>query len=157
MKERKIKIIVTLMTLAVIGLISVQMYWISNLIHVEDERFHRIVTDAMMRVSHRIEEEEAAKAVVKKITHKSSKELDKLKEPKHEFVSNDVYIVNNGSHEKTIKIISDSDHLNYTWEGSADSIHQKANIKFYSKRDLDEDRMPPPLYLHKYILDTLTS
>ncbi len=157
MKERKIKIIVTLMTLAVIGLISVQMYWIFNLIRVEDERFHRIVNDALMRVSHRIEEEEAANAVVKKITHKSVKDFKKIKGPERGFVSNDVYILNNGSHEKTIKIVSDSDHFNYTWEGSVDSLPRKTNLKYYQQQDFDADKIPPPPYLHKYFLDTLTS
>ena len=72
MKELRLKIIIVLMAVSIIGLLSIQFYWIKNLIRVEEGRFHRMTTDAMMRVSHNIEQEEAAKTVIKKISHAGS-------------------------------------------------------------------------------------
>lgn len=67
MKERKTKIIVTVMTLSVIALIVLQIYWIKNLLKIEEERFERSVNIALMNAAEKIEKEEAAKLVVKKI------------------------------------------------------------------------------------------
>ena len=49
------------MTAAVIGLIAVQLYWISNLIEVERDRFRRNAYHSLFRVVDQIEKEEAAK------------------------------------------------------------------------------------------------
>jgi two-component system phosphate regulon sensor histidine kinase PhoR len=68
MKEHRLKIIIVLMIVSIIGLLSIQFYWIKDLIRVEEERFHRITTDALMHVSNQVEKEEAAKTVIKKIS-----------------------------------------------------------------------------------------
>jgi len=68
MKERRIKIIVSVMTICVIGLIALQIYWINNMIKVEEERFERSVSIALVNAAAKIEKQEAAKAVIGKIT-----------------------------------------------------------------------------------------
>ncbi len=150
MKERKIKIIVTLMTLAVIGLITVQLYWIANLIKVEDERFHRMVTDALMRVSHKIEEDEAAKAVVKKISHKPDRELSKIKES--DRVGKGIFV---WSDDARHKIISDSNHFTYKITASDDSHGHKTNIQYFTRLPEGREEFPPPPMMRQFYLDTL--
>jgi len=68
MKERKLKIIVALMTASVIGLIAVQFYWIANIIKVEEDRFRRTVFHSIRKVSEELEKKEAATTVVKKVS-----------------------------------------------------------------------------------------
>lgn len=61
------------MAAAVIGLIAVQLYWLANLIRVEDERFHRTVNESLRRVSKSVEQEEAAHTIFRMITPESRK------------------------------------------------------------------------------------
>jgi len=68
MKERKLKIIIALMTISVIGLIAVQFYWMANIIKVEEDRFRRTVFHSLRKVSEEIEKKEAATTVVKKVS-----------------------------------------------------------------------------------------
>jgi two-component system phosphate regulon sensor histidine kinase PhoR len=68
MKERRTKIVVTVMTLSVIALIALQIYWIKNLLNIEEERFERSVNIALVNAAEKIEKDEAAKVVVKEIT-----------------------------------------------------------------------------------------
>ena len=68
MKEKKLKIIIILMTLSVIGLFSVQFYWLNNVIKVEESRFRRTVYRSLRKVSEDIEKKEAATTIVKKAT-----------------------------------------------------------------------------------------
>jgi len=67
MKEKRIKIILGLMAFAVIGLIGVQIFWLTNLIKVEEERFNRSVNNAMLAAAAKIERNEAAKMLVDKV------------------------------------------------------------------------------------------
>lgn len=67
MKETRIKIIVGLMAFAVIGLIAVQVFWLTNLVKVEEERFDRSVNNAMIAAAARLEKHEAAKMLVNKV------------------------------------------------------------------------------------------
>ena len=68
MKEQKLKIIIALMTVSVIGLIAVQFYWMANIIKVEEDRFRRTVFRSLRKVSEEIEKKEAASTVVKKVS-----------------------------------------------------------------------------------------
>ncbi|MEK6552584.1 MAG: HAMP domain-containing sensor histidine kinase [Bacteroidota bacterium] len=68
MKEQKLKIIIALMTVSVIGLIAVQFYWMANIIKVEEDRFRRTVFRSLRKVSEEIEKKEAATTVVKKVS-----------------------------------------------------------------------------------------
>lgn len=68
MKKHKIKIIVAVMATSVTALIALQVYWISNLVKIEEERFERTVNNSLLNVTAKLEKGEAANAVVKKIT-----------------------------------------------------------------------------------------
>ncbi len=72
MKERKLQIIIGAMTLTVIGLIAVQIYWITNAFNIEEQKFRRNVSDALTIVTNKLEKEEAADVVVQKIKSKAN-------------------------------------------------------------------------------------
>ncbi|MBI1938031.1 MAG: HAMP domain-containing histidine kinase [Ignavibacteriales bacterium] len=73
MKEFKIKIIIAVMTASVIGLIALQINWITNAMEVEEERFERKVNDALLSAAQKIDKLEAAETVIKKISDRNKK------------------------------------------------------------------------------------
>jgi two-component system phosphate regulon sensor histidine kinase PhoR len=76
MKEHKIKLIVLIMTLSVVGLVAVQIFWLRSVIKIEEERFERKVNDALISVAEKIDKQEVAESVIKKI-ERSLKPHDK--------------------------------------------------------------------------------
>lgn len=55
------------MTAAVIGLIAIQIYWIRNVISIEEERFDGNVNDALQQVADNLEKHETMSLIVDKI------------------------------------------------------------------------------------------
>ncbi|MBK9246603.1 MAG: HAMP domain-containing histidine kinase [Ignavibacteria bacterium] len=86
MTTRRIYIIVAAMSLALLGLIGVQLYWIDTAIHVKEERFAQNVTDALGGLIHTLEVQESASAVSQELTPKdtiqSSQPTKPLAKPK---------------------------------------------------------------------------
>jgi two-component system phosphate regulon sensor histidine kinase PhoR len=67
MKEKNLKIIIGLMSVALLGLIAVQIYWIKNAIELEKKLFDYNVNDAMHSVVKKISQHESAAYVVNKL------------------------------------------------------------------------------------------
>ncbi|MBL1213514.1 MAG: HAMP domain-containing histidine kinase [Ignavibacteriae bacterium] len=65
MKERRLKIIIAIMTFALIGLITIQLYWVANLVKLEEARFGSAVSDAISLVINRIDKQETANVVIR--------------------------------------------------------------------------------------------
>ncbi len=59
MKEKRIKIIVALMTAALVGLIGFQYYLIENLVRVEKDKFDRLVNEALSDIVSQVDKKEA--------------------------------------------------------------------------------------------------
>lgn len=66
MKERKLQIITFLMLLTVIGLISIQIYWINNAYSIEEIRFEEDMRKILAEINKKIEKREAAKLIFEK-------------------------------------------------------------------------------------------
>jgi two-component system, OmpR family, phosphate regulon sensor histidine kinase PhoR len=64
MKEPKLKIIVLLMTAAVIALIAIQYYWIATLVKTEEARFDKNVNDALQTFVAYVDKNDAKEKVV---------------------------------------------------------------------------------------------
>ncbi|MDN3688080.1 sensor histidine kinase [Cyclobacterium jeungdonense] len=60
MSKNSIKIIVFLMTLASLGLIGFQFYWVGNVLKINEERFEQNVFQALASTSERLEKSEAS-------------------------------------------------------------------------------------------------
>ena len=73
MKEWKIRVIIFLMTIAVIGLIAVQLYWITNAYNVEEQKFKSAVNDALSSTVKRLEKKETESVVIKKFVDDNGK------------------------------------------------------------------------------------
>ncbi len=72
MTIRKIYGIVAAMTLSLLGLIGVQLYWIDTAIHVKEERFAQNVTEALGVCVHSVEVQESARALTEEIAKKDT-------------------------------------------------------------------------------------
>lgn len=68
MKSNKIYTIITLVTISVILLITVQIFWITNVIKIENEKFERNVHEALVDFSKQIDKKEVFNVVTSKFT-----------------------------------------------------------------------------------------
>ena len=64
MKERKLKIIVSAMVVALLGFIAVQSYWINSGIEIEREKFKNNINDILASAADNLERNETAKFVL---------------------------------------------------------------------------------------------
>ncbi|MEO1254055.1 MAG: histidine kinase dimerization/phospho-acceptor domain-containing protein, partial [Bacteroidota bacterium] len=65
MQRKTLRWIISLMGLAMIGLIAFQLYWIDSLIQVNEERFRKDVLDALNKVANKLERQETYDALRK--------------------------------------------------------------------------------------------
>ncbi|MBI3259167.1 MAG: HAMP domain-containing histidine kinase [Ignavibacteriae bacterium] len=72
MTIRKIYCIVAAMTLSLLGLIGVQLWWIDTAINVKEARFTQNVTEALGVCVHSVEVQESARALTEEITKKDT-------------------------------------------------------------------------------------
>ena len=126
MKGQKIKIIVAIMTLSVIGLIAMQIYWITDVIKVEEERFERKANDALLRVAQKIDKKETVRSVLRNI------DPDK---------KNDVgIIVTEEKRQTSLKHIDSTLQIKFVKRDSLNSPGYKYHFEFKtdSKKNNDE-------------------
>lgn len=149
MKEGKIKFIVVIMTVAVIGLIAVQLYWISNLIEVERDRFRRNAYHSLFRVVDQIEKEEAAKTVLANFlpneedkTHSSAKS----KKPK-EFK---IFVGDSTLKSKMVKIYSEDAPFRVNPKNDFDSTKKGVQLRVFAYSPEGRTRMPRYVWRSDY-------
>ncbi|MBN1299931.1 MAG: HAMP domain-containing histidine kinase [Melioribacteraceae bacterium] len=70
MKETKVRLVIIIMTAAVIGLIAIQLYWINHAYAIEKIRFDSNVKTAMSNVVKAIEKNKTASLVLNKVINK---------------------------------------------------------------------------------------
>jgi two-component system phosphate regulon sensor histidine kinase PhoR len=66
MNQNKISIITILASLALAGLISIQIYWVNNAITLNEERFEQNVSEAMKSIVYRLEKQMTAASITRK-------------------------------------------------------------------------------------------
>lgn len=132
MKEKQIKFIVALMTIAVVGLIAVQFYWISNLIQIERDRFRRNVFHSLIRVVDRIEKEEAAKTVLSKILVKDKQNTDASGKGKIKQNSIGIFVGDSTSKSKMVKIFTDEAPYRFNPKNDFDSTKKGIQLRVFA-------------------------
>jgi two-component system phosphate regulon sensor histidine kinase PhoR len=68
MKKRTVNIIITVTTIALSGLLAIQIYWINNALSVEESRFDASVNSALQGAVRTINKRETARVIVKKFS-----------------------------------------------------------------------------------------
>ncbi|MCB0395968.1 MAG: HAMP domain-containing histidine kinase [Flavobacteriales bacterium] len=69
MNKNVIRLIIALITMALIGLVGIQMYWIHSAIVVKNHRFEQSVTEAMNQVVNNLDKARMAKRLEAKLAH----------------------------------------------------------------------------------------
>lgn len=139
MKERKIKILTAVMTASVVGLIALQLYWINNLIKIEEERFERSAHNALVRTAFNLERQEAARTVVRKISDG---------EEEIEFIQNDSLPRWNRRIPRPglLRFIqfdsTDNHNYQYLAKYLDDSISEKNKIRVFARQNLMPRQKP---------------
>ena len=121
MKRRSVFIIVSLMSLAVAGLIIIQIYWIATVMAVEEERFNKNVHEALSLVIDKIEKTEAANVVLKRFIDSDGDKFsfyqgnDKdenliLLDTAKNKIQRNIYWLADSNSNVDVKIISDENH-----------------------------------------------
>ncbi|MFZ1291521.1 MAG: HAMP domain-containing sensor histidine kinase [Melioribacteraceae bacterium] len=158
MKEKSLKIIVALITFAVIGLIAIQFYWINLALKLEEEKFNKNVASALSDLAKSIENKETSKILIREISPKSSDSVDfigknhtKKNLIKHKnYVKNNVMVFNTDESSVLTINVSGKNDTNFTrmkvvknieengdstiqetiiWNGNLDTlIHKKTKI-----------------------------
>jgi two-component system, OmpR family, phosphate regulon sensor histidine kinase PhoR len=75
MSGKKIKLIIALMSVALIGLIALQLYWVDNALHLQELQFNQNVNLAMNEVVDKLEKEEAAGFIASRLRKLSPGEV----------------------------------------------------------------------------------
>lgn len=131
MKEQKIKLIVALMTLAVIGLIAVQLYWITSLIKVERERFSRNVYHSMLRVIDKIEKEETAKTVLANFSEKDKRKTNQTGKNNSNH-KDEVYTHDSASKARMVKTFTEDVPSRFNPKNDFDSLKKGIQLRVFA-------------------------
>lgn len=78
MKKKNIQAIIALMTVALIGIISLQLYWILHDIHLKEQQFEQSVNQAMNAIVDRIETNEALNILHEKVFKMDPAQISQL-------------------------------------------------------------------------------
>ena len=136
MKEWKIKIIIFLMSIAVIGLIAVQLYWITNAFNVEEQKFKSTVNDALVSTVKKLEKRETESVVIKKFADDNGK-TDRLFIQMDSTVFPNIYnLPHSYKNDSALKY-----HFNYNIESllTSDSANKRTgHINWNAKDSLKE-------------------
>ncbi|MCP5060881.1 MAG: HAMP domain-containing histidine kinase [Ignavibacteriae bacterium] len=141
MKEKSVKIIVTLITLAVFGLIAIQFYWISNSMELEEKIFNKNVGLAISNVVTNLDKKETAKVL-----------LNNIKKAKHNKVVVEIDSNDHVEESHTIKkvFVSKKGNLNQNNIGydisvtsSSDSLPKRLKVvsRFSSTSDSSDSNI----------------
>ena len=133
MKERRIKIIIGLMAFAVIGLIGVQVFWLTNLIKVEEERFNRSVSNAMIAAASKLERGEAAKMLVNTVwLDKKERKPKSVKELRLTGTHFNYFIHDTTQKARIIKIENDDDNFVYQFRDDSTERGKISEVKVFA-------------------------
>ena len=158
MKEKSLKFIIALITFAVIGLITIQFFWIKLALKLEEEKFNKNVGFALNDLVKQIETKETAEVMVKIISPQNDKiylgkdknNTQKKIVKRKEYLKNNVLVFNsddssvvtvnvegkNDSNFSTMKVVKNLSangdstvQETIIWNGNLDTlIHKKTKI-----------------------------
>ncbi|NNG26505.1 MAG: hypothetical protein HKM87_03200, partial [Ignavibacteriaceae bacterium] len=148
MKEKQLKIIIILMSIALIGLIAIQVYWIKNAIDLANEKFDRDVTEALLKTSNKIEKVETKDFVVKKLLDEDELIIvnpdSSLSHTVIKGHNNNNFVWNYSTHPETkieVKSSGDSTEASsfFSYEDDDDYDQEEVNIKkrYIVRRQID--------------------
>ncbi len=141
------------MTVAVIGLITVQLYWISNLIQVERERFRRNVFHSLIKVVDQIEKEEAAKTVIANILEDKKLKSGASGKKSQKQKDSSFFIDDSVSNSKMVKLFTDEAPYRINPKNDFDSTKKGVQLRVFAYSP--DRRSNMPRYVWRSDIDTI--
>lgn len=133
MKEKRIKIILGLMAFAVIGLIGVQVFWLTSLIKVEEERFNRSVNNAMLSAAAKFERSEAAQILIKNVwVAADSKKATSIKNSRVIGTHFNYFFHDSASKGRIIKVQNDEENIAYQIQTDSDTSGKASEVRVFA-------------------------
>lgn len=124
MKENKLPIRIYIIALAALGLISIQIYWILNIITLENERFDRNIKEAINNTALDLEKLEAKTQMVKYLTNGANNSNFNTTTVKLDSINWSDKVLN----KKKSKKNQSGFHFEFNTETIKDSVLTKINI-----------------------------
>jgi len=152
MKQKSLKIIITLITIAVLGLIGIQFYWIKLALKLEEEKFNKNVGNALSDLVKTIEDKETANVLIREISPVDSNGILFLNKNKKKHFAYSTNFNSNKSNE--IIIGNNPSDINIEVNAKTDSNISKMQVlqKF---RTQNNDSTVKETIIWKSDLDTL--
>lgn len=150
MKIKSLKLIIGLITFAVVGLIAIQFYWVNLAIKLEEEKFNKNVGNALSDLVRSIEDKETAKILIEEISPVDSSKFISLKNKKKSFSYN-----SKSSSNKNQTFFLDRDLKNINIEVNTSSDSNFEQMKILQKFITDNDSTIEETIIWKSNLDTL--
>lgn len=150
MKDRSLKIIISLMTLSVIGIIVIQFYWIAQAMKLEEEKFNKNVGIALSEAVKILDKSETAEKLVKEISNRSENRIV--------FFNKDVIPISSDekvSQTRIIRKIEDIDDNNFDFEIIAKNDSVSGHVQVISNINVDGDSTVEETIIWKAGVDSL--
>ena len=124
MRKKLFPYLIVLMSVALIGIIFIQILWIKNAVDVKEQQFKQNVSEALVRLNKQLETKDALDVVGRKMdafTTTYKIDIDSVEDSSQHSIISKIKIINDGL-GKDIKIISDTlNHKLITSIGKIDS------------------------------------
>lgn len=156
MNKNNVKIIITMASLAMIGLIAIQVYWINNAMTLSKQRFEQNVNEALSNVVSRMEKQIAASKIRKKFNFR--KQGIRWFSPTDSLASTSEFITDSKSNKNDFSLQKDKINVKIYEEYSSDSngvIVKKSRHKNYLSDSASSEmsgltEMEVPTYIHQF-------
>ncbi|MDQ3046473.1 MAG: HAMP domain-containing histidine kinase [Bacteroidota bacterium] len=133
-----IRIITIMASLALMGLIAIQIYWVNNAVTLGKDRFEQSVTEALNNVVYRLEKQSAAARITKKFNFR--KQGIRWFSPQDSTLSGTSLITDSMSDKKSFSLKNNKMNVQIFEEYAADSngvLVKKSRHKSYSTDSAD--------------------
>ena len=110
MNKRLLTGVILLMTISLVGIILVQLFWIKNAFEVKEEQFDRSVNEALLKAVERIEMDEDVFYVSNIISDNIGWETSTHQDSENDSVSTIIRIVNGKGDHRVVFMGNDSSH-----------------------------------------------
>jgi len=156
MNKNNVKIIITMASLALIGLIAIQVYWINNAMTLSKQRFEQNVNDALSNVVSRMEKQITASKIRKKFNFR--KQGIRWFSPTDSLARKSEFISDSKSDKNDFTLQKDKINVKIYEEYSSDSngvIVKKSRHKNYLSDSASSEmsgltEMEVPTYIHQF-------
>lgn len=156
MNKNNVKIIITMASLAMLGLIAIQVYWINNAMILSKEHFEQNVSEALNNVVSRMEKQITASKIRKKFNFR--KQGIRWYNPTDSVVKSSEFINDSKTDKDDFSLQKDKINVKIYEEYSSDSngvIVKKSRLKNYQSDTTSSEidglsEMDVPAYIHQF-------